>query len=366
MNEYLTAVANLWAAQYAPSNVRGLPMSEAQFLAPHFANTGGVTAGLEAIPTGGTSLALGTFGANYAGTPNAAFAQIVTALVSRNIVENVRKDAILLQNGGFIKASHVPGTSVFRYVAFPDLGVAENLLEGVPPQPEGLAWDVMEFSGGQKGKLVGITDLAELFSPFDMYRIAAEKIAWNALDTAENDLAVLLAATGAGVPYTPVGATLAIRLVNWVVAMKMANVPTFADGSYHMFVSPAAAAAVMTETGELGWTDTVKYANGTALLNGELGKFRGIRFIESTRIDTVKQVLHGPDFAVWGDYQTIQAYRVAPGGDHADPLAQRGLVGWKGMWGLALVQFDGTPAIGGAVNPRNFKYSMANVIPVPV
>ena len=58
----------------------------------------------------------------------------------------------------------------------------------------------------------------------------------------------------------------------------------------------------------------------------------------------------GPDFFIWGDYQTIRAYRVAPGGDHADPLAQRGLVGWKGMWGLKLNEFDGTPAMGPASN----------------
>ena len=35
-----------------------------------------------------------------------------------------------------------------------------------------------------------------------------------------------------------------------------------------------------------------------------------------------------------GDFQTVQAYRVGRGGDHADPLAQRAIMGWKGDDGL--------------------------------
>ena len=115
--------------------------------------------------------------------------------------------------------------------------------------------------------------------------------------------------------------------------------------------------------GELGWTDTQKYANPQTLLNGEIGKFRGVRFIESTRVANDKSLLFGPDFFAWGDYQTIQAYRVAPGGDHADPLAQRGLVGWKGMWGLTTVKFAGTPAMGPATNITAERWTQADFTP---
>ena len=86
----------------------------------------------------------------------------------------------------------MPGTNQLRYTAFADLGAAETLLEGVPPETEGLKWDTQEFTGHQKGKVVAITDLAEQFSPFELYRIAAEKIAWNAIDTAEKDAVALV------------------------------------------------------------------------------------------------------------------------------------------------------------------------------
>ena len=357
----------IWSS-LQPANIRGakglyLP---AGFFAPN-ANAGGQDAsGTLATPPGGTTTALGTVGTVFPGTipanANSDFTQIVTALVIRNVMDVLRDKAVVLQAGQFLHASHVPGTNQLRYTAFADLGPAENLLEGVPPQPEGLTWDVQEFLGAQKGKLVAITDLAEDFSPFELYRIAAEKIAWNAVDTAEKDAVALVqgANTGIAIAGITAGAP-ADNIIATTVGMKKADVPMYPDGTYHALISVADSAAIMKQTGEKGWTDTMKYANGTALLNGEIGQFRGIRFEESNRIADGKTVVFGPDAFIWGDYQTIRAYRVAPGGDHADPLAQRGLVGWKGMWGTKTNEFDGTPAMGPASNPKGQRFAVVNL-----
>lgn len=351
-----------WADYHFPGLSARLALP-AYMLAPH-ANAGGqdsATGTEPIIPSAAGTTALGTAGVAYAGTPNADFANIVTALVARNVIQALRDDAIFTQEGSYLRASSIPGTNQMRYTAFADLAAADTLLEGVPPVSEKLTWDVFEFTGVQKGKVVAITDLAEQFSPYDLYRIAAEKIAWNAVDTAEKDIATLVQGASVGVQATMTSAQAAQNIVAQVVAMKKADIPTFPDGTYRAFISPADAALVMTQTGELGWTDAVKYANGRALLNGELGTFRGVRFIESNRVADHKTVFTGPDFFVWGDYQTIQAYRVAPGGDHADPLAQRGLVGWKGMWGLKLVAFDGSPAMGPATNTAGARYGQVDI-----
>lgn len=328
------------------------------------ANTGGQdTAGSLPTPPGGTTTALDTVGQAYDGTPNATFSKIVTALVLRNTMEVLRTKAVVMQETQYLTAKHVPGTKSFVYTAFADIGDAEDLLEGVPPQTEGLDWDTFEFTGGQKGKIVAITDLAELFSPFDLYRIAAEKIAWNIVNTAEKQAVTLLqgAEKGVGDQITLGQAEIVDNIVSTVVGMKQAEIPAFADGYFRCLISPADAAAVMLATGTRGWTETAKYANGMALLNGEIGSFRGIRFIESNRIADHKSVVFSPGSWVWGDYQTVQAYRVAPGGDHADPLAQRGLVGWKGMWGMALVAFDGSPAFGPTSNPEGFRFAQVDL-----
>jgi N4-gp56 family major capsid protein len=275
----------------------------------------------------------------------------------------LRSQPVISQLGAYIRAKNVPGTRGFVYTAFADLSPAVNLLEGVPPETEKLQFDSASFFGTQKGKLVAITDLADLMSPFDLYSTAAEKVAWNAIDTLEKDIALLLGGADNGIGITSAAATAVQRIVDYVTAMKIAEVPMFPDGTYHAVVSPTDAGKIMTEVGELGWTDTQKYANPQTLLNGEIGKFRGVRFIESTRVANDKSLLFGPDFFAWGDYQTIQAYRVAPGGDHADPLAQRGLVGWKGMWGLTTVKFAGTPAMGPATNITAERWTQADFTP---
>jgi len=297
------------------------------------------------------------------GNLDAKFAAVVSTLVIRNVIENLRSQPVISQLGAYIRAKNVPGTRGFVYTAFADLSPAVTLLEGVPPETEKLQFDSASFFGKQKGKLVAITDLADLMSPFDLYSTAAEKVAWNAIDTLEKDIALLLGGADNGIGITSAAATAVQRIVDYVTAMKIAEVPMFPDGTYHAVVSPTDAGKIMTEVGELGWTDTQKYANPQTLLNGEIGKFRGVRFIESTRVANDKSLLFGPDFFAWGDYQTIQAYRVAPGGDHADPLAQRGLVGWKGMWGLTTVKFAGTPAMGPATNITAERWTQADFTP---
>lgn len=353
----------VWAA-YHPANARGAKgLVPGYVLAPH-ANAGGqdsATGTEPIIPSAAGTTALGTGGVAYAGTPNADFANIVTALVLRNTIDVLRDKAIFTQEGSFLRATSIPGTNQLRYTAFADLAAADTLLEGVPPVSEKLTWDVFEFTGAQKGKVVAISDLADQFSPFDLYRIAAEKIAWNAVDTAEKDIAALTQGAGVGITVATTTGQAAQNIIAAGVALKKADVPMFPDGTYHCLISPADAATVMTQTGELGWTDVMKYAKPVNLLNNEIGTFRGIRFIETNRVADHKSVVFGPEFFVWGDYQTVQAYRVAPGGDHADPLAQRGLIGWKGMWGVRLVQFDGSPAMGPASNTGAQRWAQVDI-----
>jgi hypothetical protein len=378
------AVASVAWQDYRPANARGAHAIPGFILAPHFANSTG-TAGGTGSPQGGAqawdaavnvhpippsiagTTSAGVTGAVYnpaaGGNTNAQFALVVTQLVLRNIVENLRRGPVFAQMGTYLRAKNVAGTNKFVYTAFADLSPAVALLEGVPPETEKLNFDSNGFTGTQKGKLVAITDLAAMISPWELYSIAAEKVAWNAIDTLEADLAVLTQGADNGIGITSAATTPAERIIDYTVGMKKAEVPMFPDGTYHAVVSPTDAAIIMKDAGPLGWTDAMKYADTEALLKGELGKFRGVRFIESTRVADNLSVLFGPEFFAFGDYQTVQAYRVAPGGDHADPLAQRGLVGWKGMWGLAPVSFAGTIPMGPASNVKAERWTQADFTP---
>ena len=137
---------------------------------------GGMTVGTEPFPSSiaGTTLAGG--GSAFSDI-NAQFAKIVTVLVRKQAFEILRKKAVILQDSAWIPARNVPGTNKFVYVAYADLGAAEDISEGVPPVTVPLVFDTMDFMGSQKGKIVAISDLAELFNPFDQYAVAAEKVA---------------------------------------------------------------------------------------------------------------------------------------------------------------------------------------------
>ena len=357
-------------SDYRPSFIHGFPGQAFELGIAHAATGGQDSAtGTEPIPpaNAGTTSLQTVAGVPYTGAVSAQFDEILTAYINRQIIKNLRDDLLVLQSGGFLRANHVPGTKTFRYTMFADLGPADTLLEGVPPQTAPLTWDTFEFTGSQRGKLVAITDLAELFSSYDLYSVAAEKLAWNAIDTAEIEATSLLT-NNAGIPITGygVGAGLTIEnnIVSVVTALKKADVPMFPDGYYHALISPGDAAKIMTATNAAGWTETMKYANSQALLNGEIGRFRGLRFIESNRITDGKSIIMGPGAVIWGDYQTIQTYRTPAGGDHADPLAQRALLGWKGMWGLKLNEFDGTVAAGPASNLKAQRWTTKDLTDV--
>jgi N4-gp56 family major capsid protein len=226
-----------------------------------------------------------------------------------------------------------------------------------------MLFDTFSFTGKQVGKTTAITDLAEIFSPFDLYAKASEKLAWNAVDYVETTLAALVNTA----PALTIAATgYAQGIVEAVTQAKRRLVPKFSDGYYHAFITPETAAKVMSQVGELGWTDTKKYADPSAILNGEIGSFRGVRFLETNRLNAGtpdKIVIFGPEAYVCGDWSTIEAYRVGRGGDHADPLSQRAIMGWKGMMGYSLVAFDGSPAMGPSTNTQGYKMYAATIVP---
>ena len=362
---------SLWS-DYRPA-VHGFP-GHATELGIGFANTGGQDSatGTEPIPpsNAGTT-ALDVAGVAFDGTPANAWNNIITNLVVKDIIEVLRTRPVFLQLGAFAHARHVPGTNNFVYTLFGDLGPADPLLEGVPPITAPLAWDTMSFTGSQYGKLVAITDLAELFSPFELYSQAAEKLAWNAIDTAETQAIALVTGANVGVPVSfaaivgppayPAATTIEAKIIKTVVTLRKAEVAPFSDGNYRALISVNDASLIMGSLATQGWTDVLKYTNATPILTGEIGMFRGVRFIETNRAVDGKTVFFGQEVGAWGDFQTIQAYRVAPGSNHADPLAQRGLLGWKGMWGMKLTEFTGTPAAGPLSNPKGFRFAQVNL-----
>lgn len=274
----------------------------------------------------------------------------VTALVRRDILENLRAVARWLQDGAYIPGDIIPGTNLVRHMAYGDLPAADPIIavEGEPPAHEALTIGYEEYAAKQRGRIVAITDVALKLNPHDLLGKAAEKVAFDALMTVDRSVAAAIVAetpdpaglTGP-IPLPLAGATLtAADVRKWVAILKSKLIPTFPDGYYRAMINPAVIGDLQADTAIGGWLEAAKYASPESMLTGEMGRMWGVRFIESTvgtsttgSPDTYNTVVYGPDYFAWGDLMSIETYMVRPGGDHADPLAQKALVGYKGAWG---------------------------------
>jgi len=233
-------------------------------------------------------------------TATTNFNQTVVALVNKRLEELLRAPLPHLLPGNFREASFVKGTNnVMRFINIADMSVVAGtttpgtppwLTEGVAPTSEDLAIGYEEFSANQAGRVIKLTDVGLMESPFDLLSEAADRVARNAIATADKRVAEVLSA-GAQVTYAggatsratiPTNSPLTGALVKLTVArLKAAAVPTFADGTYRAIVHPGSTFDLESDTAVGGWVDAQRYAGSQALFTGEVGRYAGVRFIES-------------------------------------------------------------------------------------
>ena len=316
--------------------------------------------GAGAVPP--AALAADQSGGPAAPTMTVNFEKTVTALVKQEILENLRPTARWMVPGAYVPGKLIAGTNLIRHISYGDLPTQESIIavEGSPPEEEPLTIGYHEYSVTQKGRLVGLTDVAMQLSPHELMSVAAERVGFDALMTVDRSIAATVAAEATnGLTLTIAGAAIAATDIRrWVADMKNADIPTFADGFYVAMVHPDVVFDLQGDTAIGGWIEASKYAQPDRLLTGEMGRMHGVRFVETTVGTTdgngqFTTVLFGPNYFAFGDMGSVETYMVRPGGDHSDPLAQKGLVGYKGMWGASTILDDigaAGPKFGIALN----------------
>lgn len=304
-------------------------------------------------------------------TATVNFNQTVVALVQKRLEELLRYPLVHLIPGNFRPAQFVKGTNnTMRFVSFADVpadaaaglatpvaGTAPWLTEGVAPASIDLAIQYEEFTANQAGRVIQLTDVAMLESPFDLLSVAADRVARDALRVADQRTAqVILAGTNYITANTarPTTATVAAgdlltgaSVKRAVAKLKGASVPMFPDGTYHAIIHPYVVNDLQADVDVGGWMDASRYAGAEQLLTGELGRYAGVRFSDSAgagvkagagaaAIDVYSTVFFGPEAYAFGDWGQIETHVTPPGG-HTDPLYQSALVGWKAFFGAKLI-----------------------------
>lgn len=209
-----------------------------------------------------------------------------------------------------------------RFSALPK--ALKPITEGVTPTGNKLNVTDLTASIDQYGDYIEQTDLLELTAIDNTIVEATKQLAAQAgmtLDTVvRNEIVkgtqVVYCPTVSGGTATAVtsryglNSTAVLRVKDIFKAaaqLKAMNAPKI-DGAYVGIIHPYVAYDLMQEAGDK-WIDVQKYANPDNILNGEIGKLGGVRFVESTEAKIYK----APNLTEAGDKLTINTTLSAAG-----------------------------------------------------
>lgn len=105
------------------------------------------------------------------------FSSSVVDAIVRTITQNLRSGLPWLPKGVVsFDTLKVGENGLFRHFAYPDLGLAPTIVEGVPPVAKALEILYDEFTVVQKGDIVEVSDLAQARSPHNLLAVAVERL----------------------------------------------------------------------------------------------------------------------------------------------------------------------------------------------
>lgn len=253
------------------------------------------------------------------------------------------------------------GTGVVQWTKWVNLPlVTAGQGEGVPTTAVSMTATAVTGSTAQYDAAVSISDILAYTSFGDVMKAAMERLAYNAglsIDTIVRNIiataGTLQSATGvAGAAWTsiPATGTLSISEVKRAVrSLRRGDAMEQTDGLFVAAVHPDSLYDLMSDTSTGGWIDANKYTEGNAdkLLQGEVGKIAGARFLETSNAYvrgtgvTASASIYVTNFFArdaFGvtDLQNLETIIHGFGtGGVADPTNKVATAGWKCTFGAA-------------------------------
>lgn len=237
------------------------------------------------------------------------------------------------------------GTSI-EWRTFKPLSIPTTpLTEGVTPDGNTLDIQPTVAKLKQYGDYVTVSDVLDTQSKDPVITETAEL---------EGEQAALLVDTlirdevssGTNVRYAGGGASPNVQLKGddikkGVRDLKKYNAKRFPDGYFHAVITPEQAYDLMSDTAAGGWLDATKYTDNKPLLQGEIGRYAGVRFMESSNGkkagDIHSAIIYGKDSYGTPEIGETAAkptviVKTAEKSGTSDPLNQRSTIGWKNMF----------------------------------
>ena len=232
---------------------------------------------------------------------------------------------------------------------FTSLDVASKLTEGVTPTGKSLAVTSITATVEQYGDFVEISDMLDLVGIDPVLVESAELLGEQAGLTIDNAVRDVVCA-GTNVQYaggkestsaiTASDKMTADEVARAAATLKKGNVKRI-DGKFYIgIVDPDIAYDLMKDP---LWQDISKYSGGQAIMDGEIGKLHGVRFIETTEtlvksgsVNVHCAMIIGKDaygiVDVDGSVKPENIVKAFGSAGTADPLDQRATSGWKALF----------------------------------
>jgi N4-gp56 family major capsid protein len=287
-------------------------------------------------------------------------------------------------HGKYLQMVDLPagsGTQTVKWRRYENMTTATtSLTEGVTPPSASISITDITATTAQYGSWLPFTDQVKLLNVEPVVQKMGQKLgqqAGHSVDETRRD--VLIAGTNVayanGSATTDVNTALSATMLKKAIrALKRTNTDMITSkitGTDKVGTQPIRAGFIgivhpdttQTLEGIAGYVPAIEYPQGDAMEN-EVGAYREIRFIESTNAavsrdgggatstmisqsdtnaDVYKTLIFGADFAggvALAGHALEKFIKPVGSAGAADPLNQRGSIGWKGQWVTKILNDD--------------------------
>ncbi len=232
------------------------------------------------------------------------------------------------------------------------IGVAA-ITEGT--NPSSITWGATSYASGpaQYGILVVVTDLLVRNSAIEVIqnasievRNALARMVDTVIQTVVNAGSNGIIYSGAKTSRTSLGSgdllTQAdmIKAVTYLRSSNAAGLKPFDGGNYAAVIHPTAMGDLMSNTASGSWIDAARYTDPSSIMDGKMGGFRGIKYLESayqnyynSTVPVLPTTVIGKDSFGWGYFQEPTAILTTTP-DSANPLNLNSSIGGKVTLGV--------------------------------
>lgn len=253
------------------------------------------------------------------------FSSFSNDAVDKHIAEELlliaEKSVIFQQLGEKAKMPEGEGKT-FQYSRYNRISLPGNTLtEGTPPSSSDLSLSTVQAVADQWGAYVEISDVAQLTIKHPLLAVAMELLGYNAAELVDREIINVLL-DGTSVTYggsasdrsgltTASSDSLTDAVCQRVVSRLRTRGAHKYEGAHYVGVIDPAMEQDVSQSDNSAFVNASAYSNIKALFNGEIGQWRGVRWMVSNLIPTLEGLAEDTYAHPAGGSFTAAAYRIS-------------------------------------------------------